>query len=169
MDVGCDFTPDFTAFSCSRFQVGLHAPLLLLFDLASVCGGRASLNDSQLSVGTFCFGLSVLFIGRDHVDTVAAPAGRHCCDGDHVVCRQCRCRHVAFESQYSHSNPLYFHFSGICARSVVFTNTSGVITDGPGNYADVMQCKWILSAPAGNYISLYVDSFNTECGYEFYF
>ena len=44
-----------------------------------------------------------------------------------------------------------------------------MITDGPGNYADVMQCKWILSAPAGNYISLYVDSFNTECGYEFYF
>lgn len=48
-----------------------------------------------------------------------------------------------------------------------FNGTSGLVSDGSGNYSQDMACTWLIDAPQSGGILLEFDSFATECGWDY--
>ena len=55
--------------------------------------------------------------------------------------------------------------SGTCACTPTTSADSGVITDGPGNYVNNMNCQYLFTS--NRIVTLQFTSFNTEAGYDF--
>nr|XP_032523599.1 attractin [Danaus plexippus plexippus] len=57
-----------------------------------------------------------------------------------------------------------------CGGKIKLTETSGVITDGPGNYSVSTQCSWLITPPRVGptlpTVRVTLESFATECGWD---
>lgn len=45
-------------------------------------------------------------------------------------------------------------------------SNSGIIHDGIGNYSLSVKCSWLIDAPKNSSITLHLEEFATECGWD---
>ncbi|XP_063389635.1 attractin [Cydia fagiglandana] len=101
---------------------------------------------------------SVLIVLLFCNDALAKCSNHNCINGD---CKNetCVCKEgwQGPECQY-------------CGGKINLTDTSGVITDGPGNYSVSTQCTWLVApprlGPSPPVVRIRLESFATECGWD---
>ncbi|XP_063629791.1 attractin [Cydia splendana] len=101
---------------------------------------------------------SVLIVLLFCNDALAKCSNHNCINGD---CKNetCVCKEgwQGPECQY-------------CGGKINLTDTSGVITDGPGNYSVSTQCTWLVApprlGPSPPVVRIRLESFSTECGWD---
>lgn len=100
-------------------------------------------------------------------------------------CKKLLCARIMFQINHLRLNLLFYvlivfltvrTFSTVldsCDKSRrVFTETWGVITDGPieSNYTQDSHCEWLIKANGSNhFITLTFHSMGTECSYDYVF